>query len=130
MEELLQLAAEKGCQNRRAASTEIPSRPFFPLVRTLNRFSRFVETTAVVHEPPLAPPEYRGGGHATILFIPPLYSGGARGGRPTIDLWRLAFVKVFPRIVKRDLATVMSPCDSTIRWPNFRVRTSVNGRSS
>ena len=53
--------------------------------------------------PPLAPPEYRGGRHATLLFIPPLYSGGARGGRPTIDLWRLAFVKVFPRIVKRDL---------------------------
>ena len=34
---------------------------------------------------PPAPPEYRGGGHATVLFIPPLYSGGARGGRPTID---------------------------------------------
>ena len=37
------------------------------------------------------------------MSLPPLYSGGARGGRPTIDLWRLAFVKVFPRIVKRDL---------------------------
>ena len=37
----------------------------------LNRVSRFVETTGVVHEPPLAPPEYREGGHATIVFIPP-----------------------------------------------------------
>ena len=57
-----------------------------------------LEMTAIVHEPPLAPPEYRGeghatgpeyrgrpcdspseyrgGGHATVLSIPPLYSGG------------------------------------------------------
>ena len=33
---------------------------------------------------------------------PPVHRG-ARGGRPTIDLWRPAFVKVFPQIVKRDL---------------------------
>ena len=39
----------------------------------------------------------------------PLYSGGARGGRPTIDLWRRAFVTVFLRIVKCDLACRVSP---------------------
>ena len=36
----------------------------------LNRFSRFVETTAVVHDP-LAPPEYRAEGMRRSLSIPP-----------------------------------------------------------
>ena len=54
---------------------------------TKSRFTIRVKTLtnaslhkSIVGLPPLAPPEYRGGGHATILFIPPLYSGGARGG--------------------------------------------------
>ena len=38
---------------------------------------------SIVDEPPLAPPEYRGGGHATLLFYPPLYSWGSRGSWTT-----------------------------------------------
>ena len=87
----------------------------------VNGSSRFVETTAVVHEPPLAPPEYRGGMNRTVACppplysggvrpaIPPLYSGGARGGRPASDLWKLAF-KVVTRIVKRDLLVLLVGC--------------------
>ena len=72
----------------------------------LNRFSRFVETTAVVHETPLAPLSTGGEGHATILFIftpyserssfplPPCTQGG-RGGSAPIDFWRLAFRQGF-----------------------------------
>ena len=43
------------------------------LDEALNRVSRFVETTAVVHEPPLAPPEYRGGMN---MPAPPEYRRG------------------------------------------------------
>ena len=61
----------------------------------LNCFSRFVETTAVVHDPPKPPPEYRGGSKGSWQALPPctqgrmkrivagpspLYSGGAKGG--------------------------------------------------
>ena len=47
---------------------------------------------SIVGLPPLAPPEYRGEGDATILFMPPLYSGGLGGlrGPP----------RSFPRIVR------------------------------
>ena len=49
-----------------------------------DHFSRFVETTAVVHEPPSPRPE-TGGDHKDHRMPSPLYSGGARGGTPTVD---------------------------------------------
>ena len=50
----------------------------------VNRFPRFVETNAVVHEPPLAPPEYRAGMNKVRRRPTPLYSGPSQAHPPVL----------------------------------------------